>query len=166
MIRVDGLTEGLELFKTLGSEVRMQIIELLSKEGPMNLNEMAQALNLTNGALTGHVRKLEECGIIQVKAEHTGRGMQKICSLGETQILLNIHSQIEEHSSKVYETELQIGHYSDYSVRSSRKSGVKIKAALCDCIVLSGHSRGTAHFGSADIAAVLAESGQTISAIL
>ena len=79
MIRINGLTEGLELFKTLGSEARMQIIELLAKEGPMNLNEIAQALNLNNGALTGHVRRLEECGIIKVKAEHTGRGLQKIC---------------------------------------------------------------------------------------
>ena len=118
MIRINGLTEGLELFKTLGSEARMQIIELLAKEGPMNLNEIAQALNLTNGALTGHVRRLEECGIIKVKAEHTGRGLQKICSLGENQILLNIHPQIEERSSKVYETELQIGHYSNYAVLS------------------------------------------------
>jgi DNA-binding transcriptional ArsR family regulator len=94
MIQINGLEEGLELFKTLGSEVRMNIVELLSEKGEMNLNEIAGALGLTNGALTSHIRKLEECGVIRVAPENTGHGNQKRCSLKVDQILLNV---MQEH---------------------------------------------------------------------
>ena len=117
MLQINGLAEGLEVFKALGSDVRMNIIKLLSENGEMNLNQIASALGLTNGAVTSHVRRLEEAGIIRVTQEHTTRGLKKNCSLKEDQILLNVYPANEEHATKVYETEVQIGHYSDYSVR-------------------------------------------------
>ena len=119
MIQINGLTEGLELFKTLGSEVRMHIVELLSENGEMNLNEIAGALGLTNGALTSHIRKLEECGVIRVVQENTGHGNQKRCSLNVDQILLNVHPAEENANVKVYESDIPIGHYSDYQVHAS-----------------------------------------------
>ncbi len=39
MLKINGLEEGLEVFKTLGSEVRLRIVKLLSEKGAMNLNE-------------------------------------------------------------------------------------------------------------------------------
>ncbi len=118
MIRINGLSEGLELFKTLGSDTRMQIISLLSKNKEMNINELALAMDLTNGALTAHIRKLESAGIIQVENCHTGRGIQKICSLKEDQLLLNVYPNVEDQSAKVYETSIPIGHYTAYSVQN------------------------------------------------
>ena len=119
MLQIDGLDEGLEIFKCLGSEVRMGIVEQLAQNDGMNLNELASALKLTNGALTSHIRKLEECGIIQVTSAHTGRGTQKICSLNVDQLLLNVYPAVEERSTKVYETSVRIGQFSDYSVKPS-----------------------------------------------
>ena len=119
MIQINGLEEGLELFKTLGSEVRMNIVELLSEKGEMNLNEIAGALGLTNGALTSHIRKLEECGVIRVAPENTGHGNQKRCSLKVDQILLNVHPTEETTNVKVYEADIPIGHYSGYQVHAS-----------------------------------------------
>lgn len=63
MLHIKNLNDGLELFKTLGSDVRMRIVELLSERGEMNMNEIASALELTNGALTAHIRRLEELGL-------------------------------------------------------------------------------------------------------
>ena len=57
MLQIEGLEEGLEIFRALGSKVRMKIVQLLAERGPMNLNEIAQALQLTNGAVTSHVKK-------------------------------------------------------------------------------------------------------------
>ena len=116
MLQIDGLSEGVEIFKVLGSEVRLRIVELLSTRGQMNLNELAQALELTGGALTSHIRKLEECGIIRVTQENSGRGTQKVCSLAVTQMLLNIYPAVEESQIKLYETEIRVGHYSDYKL--------------------------------------------------
>ena len=117
MLQINGLNEGLEIFKALGSEPRMRIVELLSEKGEMSLNEIASALGLTGGAITSHVRKLEECGIVRITQVHTSRGLKKNCSLCEAQILLNVVPSSEEHNTKVYETEVPIGHYSDYSIR-------------------------------------------------
>ena len=51
--------EELEVFSALGSEVRVSILNLLIKNGRMSMNDLAQALDLSNGALTPHIRKLE-----------------------------------------------------------------------------------------------------------
>ena len=118
MLQINDLGEGSSLFKALGSEVRMKMVRLLSEQGEMNLNEIASALELTNGAVTSHIKKLEECGIIEVKNVHSARGMQKVCSLKVKEILLNcVTPEEEERNTKVYETEIRIGHYSDYSVK-------------------------------------------------
>ncbi|MBQ9064365.1 MAG: helix-turn-helix domain-containing protein [Blautia sp.] len=117
MLQINGLSEGLEIFKALGSEVRMKIVELLSENEEMSLNEIASSLKLTSGAVTSHIRKLEECGIIQISQQHTSHGLRKNCSLRETQLLLNVYPASEERVTKAYETEVPVGHYSDYSVR-------------------------------------------------
>ncbi len=116
MIRINGLTEGLEYFKALGSDVRMSIIELLSKNKSMSMNELALALGLTNGALTPHIRMLEQTSIIHVEARHTGHGIQKICTLSTDHILLNMQPQVEKEDTKVYDAEIRVGHYFNYSV--------------------------------------------------
>ncbi len=116
MLHIKNLRDGVEVFKALGSDVRMRIVELLLERGQMNMNELATALELTNGALTSHIRRLEECGIIQTVTEGTGHGNQKLCSMKTDQILLTAGKTEELREIKVYETEVRIGHYSDYKV--------------------------------------------------
>ena len=53
--------EQLAVFTALGSEVRIQILNLLIQNGRMSMNDLAHSLGLTNGALTPHIRKLESC---------------------------------------------------------------------------------------------------------
>lgn len=118
MLQINGLEEGLTVFRALGSEARMKIVHLLAQNRSMNLNEIASSLGLTNGALTAHIKKLQECGMIQVEVQHSGRGLQKICSLAEEQVLLNILPSMEERDLKMYETQIRIGHYSDYSLKA------------------------------------------------
>jgi len=116
VLYIKNLKEGLELFKTLGSDVRMRIVELLCERGEMNMNEIATALELTNGALTSHIRRLEECGVIQTVTECTGHGNQKICSIKNDQILLTADVETEAKEIGVYDTEVQVGHFSSCDV--------------------------------------------------
>ncbi len=117
MLHIKNLEEGLNVFKTLGSDVRMRIVELLSTHGEMNMNELASALELTNGALTAHIKRLEDCGIIETVSEYTGHGNQKKCSMKVSQVLLSVGGAEDTGDIRVYETELRVGHFSDYSVR-------------------------------------------------
>ena len=54
MLHITSLDDGLDIFKALGSDVRIEIIKLLIENKEMNMNELAAKLNITNGALTGH----------------------------------------------------------------------------------------------------------------
>ena len=69
----------MKFLKALGSEVRINIVKLLLENREMNMNELASSLGITNGALTSHIKKLEETGIIKVLTEHEGHGNQKMC---------------------------------------------------------------------------------------
>ena len=114
MMHVKSLDEGLDVFKALGSDVRIEIIKLLIKNKGMNMNSLAAALNITNGALTSHVKKLEDCGIITVVNESAGHGNQKKCMVHLNKILVEFGE--EEKQDDVYETEIKVGQYSDYQV--------------------------------------------------
>ena len=93
MLHIRNLEEGVELFKVLGSDIRVNIILLLLKEKEMNMNEIAARLQITNGALTSHIRKLEEAGMIRVTQDSVGHGHQKVCRVLSTRILVEIGTQ-------------------------------------------------------------------------
>lgn len=114
MQHVTSLDDGLEIFKALGSEIRINIIKLLLEKKAMNMNEIATELKITNGALTNHIKKLENCGIITTSNESYGHGNQKICSLHQDKILIDF--DVSEDFQNIFTTDLKIGHYSDYLV--------------------------------------------------
>lgn len=116
MLHVKNLDEGLEIFKALGSELRINIIKLLQENHEMNMNELATSLGITNGALTSHIKKLEESGIIQVMTERGSHGNQKVCKVAVDKIVVDVESEENEEDQNIYNTEVKVGHYSDYDV--------------------------------------------------
>lgn len=116
MLHVKNLDEGLEIFKALGSELRINIIKLLQENHEMNMNELATSLGITNGALTSHIKKLEESGIIQVMTERGSHGNQKVCKVAVDKIVVDVESEENEEDQNIYNIEVKVGHYSDYDV--------------------------------------------------
>lgn len=114
MLHIKSLEEGLNIFKALGSDIRIEIIKILLKSDGMNLNELAHHLNITNGALTGHIRKLERAGLISIVNETASHGNQKKCSVLLDKILIDLESQIENNNT--YSTSIKVGHYSSFQV--------------------------------------------------
>lgn len=114
MLHITSLEKGLDVFKALGSEVRVGIVNLLLENGSMNMNELATRLCITNGALTSHIKKLESCGIVSTSNESAGHGNQKICSVHVDKILIDLETP--EENQNVYSTEVRVGHYSNYDV--------------------------------------------------
>ncbi len=114
MLHIKSLDEGLDIFKALGSEVRIEIIKILMENRGMNMNELAARLNITNGALTSHIKKLEDCGLITISNESSGHGNQKKCSAYLDKILIDLEAQ--EEVKNVYQTDIKIGHFSDYQI--------------------------------------------------
>ncbi|MBU3175408.1 ArsR family transcriptional regulator [Clostridium estertheticum] len=114
MIHIKNLEESLPIFKALSSDVRIQILNLLSEYKQLNMNDIAKKLKLSNGAITMHIRKLEECGIIKINILTAKHGIQKICYLHEDKFIIDIGKQDMDNS---YELEIGIGQYSFYEIQ-------------------------------------------------
>lgn len=116
MLHVKNIDDGLELFKALGSDIRINILKLLLKEKELSMNEIAACLGITNGALTSHIKKMEENGLIKVAVERGTHGNQKLCSIAIDKILIEVESEEAQNSNQIYNAELKVGHYSNYEI--------------------------------------------------
>lgn len=116
MLHIKNLDEGLKVFVALGSELRIQIIKRLIEHTEMNMNELASSLGVTNGALTSHIKKLEDSGIIRVITEHNGHGNQKRCRVNVDKLLVDITPKESNDDKNIYTTDIKVGHYSDYKI--------------------------------------------------
>ncbi len=114
MIHITSLDDGLEIFKALGSDVRIQLLNTLLDNGPMSMNQLASQLKITNGALTGHIKKLEECDLISISSESSGHGNQKICSLRQDKILIDIDKPVDD--ANIYRTQIKVGQFTAHDV--------------------------------------------------
>lgn len=110
MLHIQKPCDGLGLFKALGSEVRLEIVRLLIEQ-PMNMNELAGRLHITNGALTTHIRKLEECGVVATSSDSSGHGNQKICQVIPDKILIDLKGS-PHPAENICGVDLKVGRYS------------------------------------------------------
>lgn len=113
MLTINSLEEAVPLFKALGSKLRIRLIRILLENGEMNMNDLALRLGITNGALTSHVRKLEECGIVTILTEHTGHGNQKVCRVDLDRIVVAVAKEASADSDS-YTVDLPVGSYCNY----------------------------------------------------
>ncbi len=88
MINITKIRDGLPLFKALGSSTRIAIVELLAEKGPMRMTSIAQELSITGGALTSHMRLLEEANVVLVQQTKGKHGVQKVCRVNDTDVLV------------------------------------------------------------------------------
>lgn len=128
MLHIKRLEDGLDVYKALGSELRIKLLRLLMEEQDLNMNELASRLGITNGALTGHVKKLEESGIIRIHSELGRHGNQKICRVNVDKILVDVDTVEDNDDQNIYNAEMPIGHYSDYNITPT--CGIATKDAL------------------------------------
>ncbi len=61
--------EAVKIYRALGHPARLRIIQLLLKQDEVGCAELAKACNLSAPALSHHTRILQECRLIDVRAE-------------------------------------------------------------------------------------------------
>jgi predicted transcriptional regulator len=101
----------------LSSEVRLQIINLLNS-GNMNVNQLAEALDLPVSTAASHIKILEKSGLINTELRPANRGTMKICrrNFDDIHIQLNSKMNFKRNAQKFYEMEMPIGYYIDFDV--------------------------------------------------
>ncbi|HCD52498.1 MAG TPA: transcriptional regulator [Balneolaceae bacterium] len=66
-----------DVFQGIADPTRREIISLLAKGEPMNLNSIAERFDISRPAISKHIKILEECNLIDIQQE----GRQRICEL-------------------------------------------------------------------------------------
>jgi len=59
------VTKQADLFKVLGVDKRIRIIELLKQKGPLGANEMSEMLGITPSAVSQHLKILKHAGLVR-----------------------------------------------------------------------------------------------------
>jgi len=57
--------ESSEIFKVLGVERRVEIIELLKSKGPMGTKSISELINITPAAVSQHLKVLRQAGLVR-----------------------------------------------------------------------------------------------------
>ncbi|CAM4471556.1 ArsR/SmtB family transcription factor [Paenibacillus typhae] len=113
-MKLDLTEDSLPVYEALSSAVRLHMLRLLAVQ-PMNVKELAGAVNLSSAIMTMHVRKLEAAGLITTHMAPGKSGLQKICSLAaeRAEILFPAADKTER---KAHRKEIPVGHYSDFQI--------------------------------------------------
>ena len=112
--------------KALSSPIRVKMISLLDIR-PMNVNELAEALDLPVSTAALGVRQLEEAGLIHTEIQPGIRGAMKLCSRRVESVSMRLTPEMEDGVSALT-LQLPIGSYSE------------AKAIKPDCGLVSEHA--------------------------
>jgi predicted transcriptional regulator len=104
----------LPVYEALASQVRIQIIHLLSEKS-MNVKELAEAIGLSSAIMTMHVKKLEKAGLIRCDMLPGKAGIKKMCSLIVDHIDIEFPKKPEKQRL-FHQTEVSVGHYTDCEI--------------------------------------------------
>ena len=115
MLKIPSYRDGLPIFKALSSETRIMILELLQTEGPMSLTAISERLAITPGALTPHIRMMQECGLISIAMAEGRHGTLKICKAEVSGLMVS--GPELSMTGNMYETEIGVGAYTNYEVK-------------------------------------------------
>ena len=100
----------------LASAVRLDILRTLRQSGPLNVNGIAQALNLPQSTVATNIQVLEEAGLIHTEAVKASKGQQKICSVRFDEIVIRLDGSPVRTQPGIVEVAMPIGLYTGFDV--------------------------------------------------
>lgn len=109
--------EAIEICKALSNENRMKIMKILS-EGPHQVNEIAEKMNIPFSTAAVNINKLEEAGLISTEL-FPGRGTVKLSSKIYDRIVINLFPEDNSNNSKEIVINMPIGDYVDCEIHPS-----------------------------------------------
>lgn len=108
--------ENLELIKGLASAVRVSILKVLRMSGAMNVNQIADALDLPQSTVSSNLQVLENVGLIVTRTQKAKKGSQKVCESAFSEILVAFRDLRPERDENEIEVSMPIGLYTQCEV--------------------------------------------------
>lgn len=107
--------EGIEVLKAFASPARVRVLKLLHRQGPMNVNEIAQSLDLPQSSVSANIQQLEDAGLIRTEVQRARKGNQKICHSLFDEVLVMFKDE-PEAARNVIEVAMPLGLYTSCQV--------------------------------------------------
>jgi len=112
-LNLDNAEKLSSIGKALSSEVRIDLLKLLC-HCSLNVNEIAERMQIPASSAALHVKVLEEAGLIYTELLPAVRGSMKVCHKAVDEILLSASTAMG--TEKVEIINMPIGSYVDYRV--------------------------------------------------
>ncbi len=109
MLYFRSLQEAELIFKALSAPMRLRIMELIYENDQLSMNDLAEALHLTNSAISLHVSKLESAGLVTIRTMSGKHGIMKIVQPVYSRLIIDMMPQ--DKPKQCYEDQIAIGHY-------------------------------------------------------
>ncbi|MDQ0458014.1 ArsR/SmtB family transcription factor [Rhizobium paknamense] len=108
--------EDVIVLKGLASPIRVQILKLLHRQGPMNVNEIADALSLPQSTVSTNIQILEEAGLIRTESQKARKGSQKLCHATVEEVVVLFKDSTRTLEKDAIEVSMPIGLYTGFEV--------------------------------------------------
>src|SRR5918998_3019471 len=108
--------ESSEPLRGIASPARIRILKLLREKGPLNVNEISDALDLPQSTIATHVQVLERSGLIETDIVKASKGQQKICSVRYDEIIIRLDDRGAVKNKDHVEGAMPIGLYTSCDV--------------------------------------------------
>lgn len=107
-----------DVLRGLASEVRIKILKALHLRGGLNVNEIADLLQLPQSTVSSNLQILEEAGLIKTETQKAKKGNQKICRAIYDEVLVMFKEDVAATRPDVIEVAMPVGLYTSYEVSS------------------------------------------------
>jgi len=114
-VRVVTVDESASIVHALNVPLRRKILRLLSEE-PLNVNAIAKRLDIPQSTCATSVQALEAAGLVKSEQLPASKGAQKLCRAACEEIVITLGRGTETEDSRLIETEMPIGLFTDFSV--------------------------------------------------
>jgi predicted transcriptional regulator len=96
--------------------MRLQILQVLRRIGPMNVNQISRHLSLPQSTIATNIQALETAGLIQTELVKAAKGQQKVCSVRFDEIVIRLDWAPTQQQDDLIEVSMPLGLYTGYQV--------------------------------------------------
>ena len=108
--------ENLDVLRALASPARVKVLKILHAKGAMNVNDIAEALELPQSTISSNIQILEDAGLIRTETQRARKGNQKICHTSFDQVLVMFKEDAEVLHPNTIEVAMPLGLYTSCEV--------------------------------------------------
>ncbi len=105
-----------QMLRGLASPLRLRILRLLLRRGPLNINQIAEALDQPQSTIATNVQILEDSSLISTTIGKAAKGQQKVCAARYAEVVVKLDQEDASHAKDVVEVEMPLGLYTAANV--------------------------------------------------